>query len=160
MGWLLPDKMKLKQVNSAFLVTTGISVLVFVYLVFLGFDEINNLKDVIKIIASIVFPIPLLLFVRFLVIEHFLPKNTDAYKQKHQKPATILLIATIAIGLGVMQLIEWLTHQTLEDHLIFAHLINSTTISSYVLNFMLYNNLRVNGVLSGVLLALAIHVFI
>lgn len=151
--------MKLKQVNTAFVVTTGISVIVFVYLVFLGYDEIRNLKDVIKIIASIVFPIPLLFFVRFILIEHFLPTNTDEYKRKNQKSATLLLMASVIIGLLIMQLIEFVTHQKLEDHLIFAHLINSTTISSYVLNFILYNNLKVNGVLSGVLLSLAVHVF-
>ena len=42
--------MKLKQVNIAFLFTTGISVLVFIYLVFLGYDEIKTLKDVVKIV--------------------------------------------------------------------------------------------------------------
>lgn len=151
--------MKIKQVNAAFVVTTGISILVFVYLVFIGYDEIKSLKDVIKIIASILFPIPLLFFVRFILIEHFLPTNTDEYKQKNQKPATLLLIASVIIGLLSMQLIEFLTQQKLENNLIFAHLINSTTISSYVLNFILYNNLKVNGVLSGVLLSLAVHVF-
>ncbi|WP_298755173.1 hypothetical protein [uncultured Psychroserpens sp.] len=151
--------MKLKQVNTAFIVTTGVSVVVFVYLVFLGYDEIKTLKDVIKIIASILFPLPMLFFVRFLLIEHFLPQNTDEYKLKNQKPATILLVVSVIIGVVSMQLVEWATGQKLEDHLIFAHLINSTTISSYVLNYILYNNLRVNGILSGVLLSLAIHVF-
>ncbi|WP_242202579.1 hypothetical protein [Aestuariivivens insulae] len=151
--------MKLKQVNTAFVVTTGISVLIFIYLVFLGYDEIKTLKDVIKIIASILFPIPMLFFVRFILIEHFLPKNTDAYKLKNQRPATILLIVTVIGGLILMHFIEWLTNQKLEDNLIFAHLINSTTVSSYVLNYILYNNLRANGILSGVLLSLAIHVF-
>ncbi|WP_298897420.1 hypothetical protein [uncultured Psychroserpens sp.] len=151
--------MKLKQVNTAFIVTTGVSVVVFVYLVFLGYDEIKTLKDVIKIIASILFPLPMLFFVRFLLIEHFLPQNTDEYKLKNQKPATILLVVSVIIGVVSMQLVEWTTGQKLEDHLIFAHLINSTTISSYVLNYILYNNLRVNGILSGVLLSLAIHVF-
>ncbi len=153
------SKMKLKQVNTAFIVTTGVSVVVFVYLVFLGYDEIKTLKDVIKIIASILFPLPMLFFVRFLLIEHFLPQNTDEYKLKNQKPATILLVVSVIIGVVSMQLVEWTTGQKLEDHLIFAHLINSTTISSYVLNYILYNNLRVNGILSGVLLSLAIHVF-
>ena len=151
--------MKLKQVNTAFLVTTGISVLVFIYLVFLGYDEIKTFKDVIKIMASILFPIPLLFFVRFLLIEHYMPKNTDAYKQKNQKAATLLLIAAVVISLSAMQLIEFLTQQKLEDNLVFAHIINSSVIGSYVLNFILYNNLKVNGVLSGVLLSLAIHVF-
>ncbi|MCD2260659.1 hypothetical protein [Psychroserpens luteolus] len=151
--------MKLKQVNTAFIVTTGVSVVVFVYLVFLGYDEIKTLKDVIKIVASILFPLPMLFFVRFLLIEHFLPQNTDEYKLKNQKPATILLVVSVIIGVVSMQLVEWATGQKLEDHLIFAHLINSTTISSYVLNYILYNNLRVNGILSGVLLSLAIHVF-
>ncbi len=151
--------MKLKQVNAAFFVTTGISVLVFVYLVFLGYDEIKTLKDVIKIIASILFPIPMLFFVRFILIEHFLPKNTDEYKLKNQRPATILLIAAVVSSLAIMQVLELVTQQKLEQNLIFAHLINSTTISSYVLNYILYNNLKVNGVLSGVLLALAVHVF-
>ncbi|MCK8480795.1 hypothetical protein [Psychroserpens algicola] len=151
--------MQLKKLNTAFIITTGVSVIVFVYLVFLGYDEIKTLKDVIKIIASILFPIPLLFFVRFILIEHFLPENTDAYKLQHQKPATILLVVTIIIGVVSMQGVEWVTGQKLEDHLIFAHLINSTTISSYVLNYILYNNLRVNGILSGVLLSLAIHVF-
>lgn len=151
--------MKLKQVNTAFLVTTGISVLVFIYLVFLGYDEIKTVKDVIKIMASILFPIPFLFFVRFILIDHFMPENTDAYKQKNQKPATLLLIAAFLISLLFMQFIEFLTLQKLENNLIVAHLINSTTISSYVLNFILYNNLKVNGVLSGVLLSLAVHVF-
>lgn len=151
--------MKLKQVNSAFLITLGVSIIVFVYLVFLGYDEIKTLKDVIKIIASILFPIPMLFFVRFILIEHFLPQNTDEYKRKNQKPATFLLVLTVLVGVALMQLTEWLTGQKLEDHLIFAHLINSTSISSYVLNYILYNNLRVNGILSGVLLSLAIHVF-
>lgn len=151
--------MKLKQVNTAFIVTTGISVIIFIYLVFLGYDEIKTLKDVIKIIASILFPIPLLFFVRFIVIEHFLPQNTDDYKLKNQRPATILLLVTVVGGIVFMQLLEWITNQKLEDHLIFAHLINSTSISSYVLNYILYNNLRANGILSGVLLSLAIHVF-
>lgn len=151
--------MKLKQLNTAFIVTTGVSVVVFIYLVFLGYDDIKTAKDVIKIIASILFPIPMLFFVRFVLIEHFLPHNTDEYKLKHQKPATILLVVTMVIGVTSMQLIEWMTGQTLEDHLIFAHLINSTTLSSYVLNYILYNNLRVNGILSGALLSLAIHVF-
>ncbi len=153
------SKMKLKQVNTAFIVTTGVSVVVFVYLVFLGYDEIKTLKDVIKIIASILFPLPMLFFVRFLLIEHFIPENTDEYKLKNQKPATILLVVSMLIGVLSMQFIEWMTGQKLENHLIFAHLINSTTISSYVLNYILYNNLRVNGILSGVLLSLAIHIF-
>lgn len=151
--------MKLKNLNTAFIVTTGISVVVFIYLVFLGYDEIQTAKDVIKIIASVLFPIPMLFFVRFILIEHFLPENTDEYKLKNQKPATILLVATIIIGIGFMQLLEFLTHQKIENNLIFAHLINSTAVSSYVLNFILYNNLRVNGILSGVLLSLAIHIF-
>ncbi|MFK7781024.1 hypothetical protein [Psychroserpens sp.] len=151
--------MKLKQVNSAFIITTGVSVVVFVYLVFLGYDEIKTLKDVVKIVASIVFPIPMLFFIRFLLIEHFLPQNTDEYKLKNQKPAILLLISTLVVSISCMQLVEYVTQQKLEDHLIFAHLINSTTISSYVLNYILYNNLKVNGILSGVLLSLAIHVF-
>ncbi|WP_299338117.1 hypothetical protein [uncultured Psychroserpens sp.] len=151
--------MKIKQLNTAFIVTTGVSVVVFIYLVFLGYDDIKTVKDVIKIVASILFPIPMLFFVRFVLIEHFLPQNTDEYKLKHQKPATILLVVSMIIGVCSMQLIEWMTGQKLEDHLIFAHLINSTAISSYVLNYILYNNLRVNGILSGVLLSLAIHVF-
>lgn len=151
--------MKLKQVNTAFVVTTGISVLIFIYLVFLGYDEIKTLKDVIKIIASILFPIPLLFFVRFIVIERFMPQNTEAYKLKNQKPATILLLITIVACILFMQFLEWVTNQKLEDNLIFAHLINSTSVSSYVLNYILYNNLKANGILSGVLLSLAIHVF-
>ncbi|MFC7445675.1 hypothetical protein C7H62_0407 [Mesoflavibacter sp. HG96] len=151
--------MKSKQLNTAFLVTIGVSVLVFIYLVFLGYDEIKTLKDIIKIIASILFPLPLLFFTRFILIEHFLPKNTNEYKLKNQKPATLLLLFTVIVFICFMQLIEYLTGQKLEDHLIFAHLINSTTISSYVLNYLLYNNLKVNGILSGILLSLAIHVF-
>ena len=151
--------MKLKNLNMAFIITTGVSVVVFIYLVFLGYDQIKTLKDVIKIIASILFPIPMLFFVRFLLIEHFIPQNTDDYKLKNQKPATVLLIVAVLISVGTMQMIEYLTGQKLEDHLIFAHLINSTAISSYVLNFILYNNLKANGILSGVLLSLAIHVF-
>ena len=88
-----------------------------------------------------------------------MPQNTDDYKLKNQKPATILLLLTIITGIGIMQLIEVLTHQNLENNLILAHLINSTAVSSYVLNFILYNNLKANGILSGVLLSLAIHVF-
>ncbi|MCK7588980.1 hypothetical protein M0G43_00180 [Subsaxibacter sp. CAU 1640] len=151
--------MQLKNLNTAFIITVGVSVVVFIYLVFLGYDEIKTLKDVIKIIASILFPIPMLFFVRFILIEHFLPQNTDEYKLKNQRPATFLFIVSIAIGISVMQLVEFITGQTLEDQLIFAHLINSTTISSYVLNYILYNNLKANGILSGVLLSLAIHVF-
>ena len=69
--------MQIKKLNIAFLVTTGISVIVFIYLVFLGYDEIKTLKDVVKIIASILFPIPMLFFVRFILIEHFIPENND-----------------------------------------------------------------------------------
>ncbi len=151
--------MQLKKLNMAFVVTIGISVVVFIYLVFLGYDEIKTFKDVIKIIASIMFPIPMLFFVRFILIEHFLPQNTEEYKLKNQKPATILLIATVVVFVSMMQLIEYITHQKLENNLIFAHLINSTAVSSYVLNYILYNNLRANGILSGVLLSLAVHVF-
>ncbi len=151
--------MKLKNLNIAFFITTGISIFVFIYLVFLGYDEIKTLKDVVKIIASVLFPLPILFFVRFIVIEHFLPENTDEYKAKNQKPATIFLVVTIVGVMLAMQLIEFLTHKKLEDALVIAHLINSTTISSYVLNYLLYNNLKANGILSGVLMALAIHVF-
>ncbi|BAO74888.1 hypothetical protein [Winogradskyella sp. PG-2] len=151
--------MKLKNLNIAFFITTGISVFVFIYLVFLGYDEIKTLKDVIKIIASVLFPLPLLFFVRFIVIEHFLPENTDEYKIKNQKPATFLLLVTVVGVILVMQFLEFLIHKKLEDALVIAHLINSTTISSYVMNFLLYNNLKANGILSGVLMALAIHIF-
>lgn len=151
--------MKPKQLNTAFLVTIGISVLVFIYLVFFGYDEIKTFKDIVKIVASVVFPIPILFFTRFILIEHFLPQNSNAYKLKNQKPATLLLLITVVVFIGVMQLTEYVTHQKLEDHLIFAHLINSTTISSYALNYLLYNNLKANGILSGILLSLAIHVF-
>lgn len=151
--------MKLKNLNIAFIVTTGVSILVFVYLVFIGYDEIKTFKDVVKIMASVLFPIPMLFFARFILIEHFLPENTEAYKLANQKPATILLLVSVFGSLGIMQLLEIITHQKLENNLIFAHLINSTTVSTYVLNYVLYNNLKVNGVLSGVLLALAVHVF-
>jgi hypothetical protein len=151
--------MKLKNLNIAFFVTTGISMVVFIYLVFLGYDEIQSFKDIVKIVAAILFPIPMLFFVRFIVIEHFLPENTDEYKLKNQKPAILFLVVTIVIGVLIMQLVEFATHKKLEDTLVFAHLLNSTAISSYVLNFLLYNNLKANGILSGVLMALAIHVF-
>jgi hypothetical protein len=151
--------MNIKQVNIAFLVTTSISILVFIYLVFIGYDEIKTFKDVTKIVAAILFPIPMLFFVRFILIEHFLPANTDEYKRKNKKPATILLLASFIVSILFLQSIEFILNKKLEDSLIFAHLINSTTISSYVLNFILYNNLKANGILSGVLLSLAIHVF-
>ena len=151
--------MKQKSLTTAFFITVGISVGVFIYLVFLGYDEIKTLKDVIKIVASILFPIPILFFVRLVAINNFLPENTDAYKAKHQKSATIFLVVTIVAVILLMQILEFLTQKKLEDTLILAHLINSTTISSYVFNFLLYNNLRANGILSGVLLALALHIF-
>ncbi|WP_369992700.1 hypothetical protein [Winogradskyella sp.] len=151
--------MKQKNLNIAFFITVGISIVVFIYLIFLGYDEINSLKDVIKIVASILFPLPLLFFVRFIVIEHFLPTNTDEYKEENQRPATILLVITIVGVIILMQLLEFLTQKKLEDTLILAHLINSTTISSYVFNFLLYNNLKANGILSGVLMGLALHIF-
>ncbi|WP_026753896.1 hypothetical protein [Sediminibacter sp. Hel_I_10] len=151
--------MKINQVNTAFITTVVVSVVVFVYLVFLGYDEIRTFKDVIKIIASILFPIPILFFVRFLLITDFVPLNTDENKLNNQKPATLLLILSMVLGLAGMQMIQWLTGQHIEDHLIVAHLINSTTISSYVLNYILYSNSKVNGILSGVLLSLAVHVF-
>ncbi len=151
--------MKLKQVNTAFIITTGISVLIFIYLIFLGYDEIKTVKDIVKIIASILFPIPILFFVRFILIEHFMPTNTDEYKLKSQKPASILLALTVIICIGFMQLLELTTNQKLEDNLIFAHLVNSTSISAYVLNFLAYNNLKANGVLSGILISLGVHAF-
>lgn len=151
--------MKQKNLNIAFFITVGISIVVFIYLIFLGYDEINSLKDVIKIVASILFPLPLLFFVRFIVIEHFLPTNTDKYKKENQRPATILLVITIVGVIILMQLLEFFTQKKLEDTLILAHLINSTTISSYVFNFLLYNNLKANGILSGVLMGLALHIF-
>ncbi len=151
--------MREKSLNMAFFITVGISVVVFIYLVFLGYDEIKTFKDVVKIIGSILFPIPILFFTRFIVIEHFMPVNSDEYKAKNQKPATILLAVSVVVVLLLMQALEFLTHKKLEDALILAHLINSTTISSYVFNFLLYNNLKANGILSGVLMALAIHMF-
>ncbi|MTE28053.1 MULTISPECIES: hypothetical protein [Winogradskyella] len=151
--------MKQKNLNIAFFITVGVSIIVFIYLVFLGYDEIKTLKDVVKIVASIMFPLPLLFFVRFIVIEHFLPENTDEYKEKNQRPATMLLVVSIVGVILLMQLMEFVTQKKLEDALILAHLINSTTISSYVFNFLLYNNLKANGILSGVLMALAIHIF-
>lgn len=143
----------------AFFITVGISVVVFIYLVFLGYDEIKTFKDVVKIIGSILFPIPMLFFTRFIVIEHFMPANSDEYKAKNQKTATVLLAVSAVVVLLLMQVLEFLTHKKLEDTLILAHLINSTSISSYVFNFLLYNNLKANGILSGVLMALAIHMF-
>lgn len=151
--------MKTKQVNTAFFITTGISVLIFVYLVFLGYEDIKSLKDVIKIIASMLFPIPMLFFVRFILIEHFMPVNTEEYKLQSQKPASILLIITVIVSLGLMQLLEIMANQKLEDNLIFAHLVNSTSISAYILNFLVYNNLKANGILSGLLISLGVHVF-
>lgn len=151
--------MKQKSLNIAFFVTTGVSIVVFIYLVFLGYDEIKTVKDVVKIIASVLFPIPILFFVRFIVIQHFLPENTDAYKAKNQKPASILLGVTIISVMLLLYAIELITQTKLEDALVLAHLINSTTISSYVFNFLLYNNLKANGILSGVLMALALHIF-
>jgi len=151
--------MKQKSLNIAFFITVGISVVVFIYLVFLGYDEIKTFKDVVKIIGSILFPIPILFFIRFIVIEHFMPVNSDEYKVKNQKPAIILLVTSVVLVLLSMQLLEFLSQKKLEDALILAHLINSTSISSYVFNFLLYNNLKANGILSGLLMALAIHMF-
>ena len=143
----------------AFFITVGVSIVVFVYLVFLGYDEIKTFKDVVKIVGSILFPLPILFFTRFIVIEHFLPENTEAYKIKNQRPATVLLVISVICVLLLMQFLEFVAGKKLEDTLILAHLINSTTISSYVFNFLLYNNLKANGILSGILLALAIHIF-
>ncbi len=151
--------MKQKSLNIAFFITVGISVVVFIYLVFLGYDEIKTFKDVVKILGSILFPIPILFFIRFIVIEHFMPVNSDEYKAKNQKPATILLGVSVVVVLLSIQTLEFLTHKKLENVLVLAHLINSTSISSYVFNFLLYNNLKANGILSGVLMALAIHMF-
>ncbi|MDO1499696.1 hypothetical protein Q2T40_06070 [Winogradskyella maritima] len=147
-----------KQLNTTFFITAGISVVVFIYLVFLGYDEIKTFKDVIKIIFSILFPIPMLLFVRSILIDNFIPENSDEYKKKNQKPATLLLAVSLILMLLLLQLME-LAIGELEDHLIIAHLLNSTIISSYVLNYIVYNNLKVKGALSGILMALAIHVF-
>ena len=151
--------MKGKILNTTFIVTSSVSLAVFIYLVFLGYDEIQTAKDVVKIVFSVLFPVPLLFFIRFILIIHFIPENTDEHKLRNQRPATLLLLASVIVGLCGLQALEWVTQKPLEDHLILAHMINSTSISSYVLNFLIYNNLRANGILSGVLLSLAIHVF-
>lgn len=151
--------MRSKSLNTAFFLTTGASVVVFIYLIFLGYDEIKSLKDIVKIIASIFFPIPMLFFIRFILIKNFLPKNSDEYKQKHQKSATLFFGCTIILFILFISGIEFLGNQKIEDTLVFAHLVNSTTIGAYTLNYLLYNNLKVNGILSGVLLALTLHIF-
>lgn len=151
--------MKVRVLNTAFIITILVSLVIFIYLVFLGYDDIKTPKDVLKIMASIIFPMPMLLFVRCILISHFIPENSDLKKEKNKGPATVLLIVTLGVMLLCLQLLEWFTSRPLEDQLIFAHMINSTTISTYVLNFLLYNNLKANGVLSGILLSLAIHVF-
>ena len=151
--------MQVKSLNTAFVAISTVSIAIFVYLVFLGYDEIQTAKDVIKIAASVVFPLPLLFFVRFILIENFMPQNSDEHKIKNQGPATMLLVVSMVLGLVVLQLLEYLSQKPLEDHLILAHMINSTTIGSYVLNYLLYNNLKVNGILSGILVSLAVHVF-
>ncbi len=150
--------MQLKQLNKAFLIMTGVSVTVFLYLVFLGYDDIKSVRDVLKIVAAILFPVPVIFFIRFIWIERFLPQNSEEAKLKNQKPAILLLVITVIIVLIILQLLEWM-HLSLEKNLIFAHLMNSTAISGYVLNYILYNNLKTNGILSGLLMALAIHVF-
>ncbi|WP_177229126.1 hypothetical protein [Pustulibacterium marinum] len=137
----------------------GVSAVIFVYLIFLGYDEIRTFKDVIKIIAAVIFPMPILSFTRFFVISNYIPEHDDAYKDANKKPATIRLFLGFVLTVALLQLLELLLHKPLEELLIFAHLINSTTISLYVFNFILYNNLKANGALSGVLLGLAIHVF-
>ncbi|GLB50900.1 hypothetical protein [Neptunitalea lumnitzerae] len=151
--------MKLKLLNTAFIVTLSISIVIFIYLVFIGYDEIRSFKDVIKIIGAILFPIPILFFTRFFVISNFIPEHTEAYKMANKKPASIRLVTGLLITLLLLHLLEWSTGKPLESLLIVAHLINSTTISLYVFNYLLYNNLKANGVLSGILLALALHVF-
>ncbi|GAB5565337.1 MAG: hypothetical protein Wins2KO_24000 [Winogradskyella sp.] len=148
-----------RSLNITFFITVGVSLIVFIYLIFLGYNEIKTLKDIVKIVSSILFPIPILFFTRFIVIEHFLPENTDEYKAQNQKSATKFLVVSIILTVVLIQLLEAITNKKLENALVLAHLINSTTISSYVFNFLLYNNLKANGILSGVLLALAVHIF-
>ena len=148
-----------RSLNTAFIATVCVSLAIFMYLLFLGYDDIKTAKDVVKIVASMVFPIPLLFFVRFILIERFIPENSDLEKVENQRPATLLLLITVIIGLMGLQFLEWISQKPLEEHLIFAYMINSTAITSYVLNFIVYNNLKANGVLSGLLLSLALHVF-
>ncbi len=151
--------MKLQKINIVFLLIGVLSFMVFGFLVAHQYAQLKSSRDVIKTFASILFPIPIGLFARCMILNGKNHQGTMSMNGSDIRRAVWLLLSASILMMLTAACIEILRGEKLEEFPVVLHLINSSLVNAYFVNEMTSKNFKVMGILSGLIIGLASYIF-
>jgi len=147
-----------RKMDIIFLIVTALAIFLLVYIASNIINTITDSKDVIKLIATIILPVPLSLFANFIAIPT--QKTDQPLNRKDILISVFVFLSSAVCIILFIVLFENLTSKVFEEHVILPSLINSLVIFLYALNYITINNLKVAGFLGGILFGLAFFIFL
>jgi len=150
--------MKSSRFDIVFYIVISLALFILTYLSVHLAGRIVNVREIIRLGATIIMPVPIVIYMLCFAVP-VIPKKVKR-KNRHAIFAIILFLSSIFLSIIIFQSYENITQTVFQDNVIIPSLINSSVIMLFAVNHITKNDERIAGLLSGILLGMAIFIFI
>ncbi len=144
--------------DIVFFIVVSLAVFMLVYLSVHLTSKISDIKDLIRLSGTIILPVPLVIYSLYISVSS--RRKIKKQSKKHTLSSIIIFTLTLIISIALIHSFERITQSTFKDNIIVPTLINSSVTVLFALNHITIDDKRAAGFLCGLLLGMAIHIFI
>lgn len=144
--------------NSVFIVFMSLGLILLFYIVFNILSTINDYKELVKMFMTLILPLPIAIYFAFFFsskgnIERLISKKDIII-------AIIMFVVTTLIFLFTIFQYDNISKVPFNELRILPLFVISFVTFTYSINYLMIKNIKLTGILSGLLLGSAIYFFL
>lgn len=149
--------MRSVKTDIVFFLVTAIALTLLTYLVYNALGRIDNSRHFIKVFSTLALPVPLSFFMIFITAAR--PRIIKEATTKDIIIAALLFVVMIAVTFLLISQYNHFSRVRFQDRKLLPVLVNTLLTFAYINNYLTTKNVYWSGVLSGLLLGLALFIF-
>ena len=144
--------------NIVFIVFMAIGTILLLYILINIISTINDYKELVKMFSTLILPLPVAIYFAFIL------SSKDYINRSSSKKDILISILIFALTTSISLILIFQYDQgsniPFSDLRILPLFVNSLLIFTYSINYLMIKNLKLSGILSGLLLGFAIYFFL
>ena len=145
------------RLDLVFLVVLSVALILLVYLSAGMIHRINDTRDLIKAVGTLLLPIPFALYAVTISLSYQRIQQEEILSRRQINFSVFLFLISLSGILAALFLFD--PAKSFRDNLMWPALINSFLMLAFAVNYMTGNKPQITGLLSGILLGIAAYIF-
>ncbi|MBN1599900.1 MAG: hypothetical protein JW894_16510 [Bacteroidales bacterium] len=144
--------------NIVFILFLSVGLILLFYLVYNVLSTFTDYRELVRMFMVLILPLPVALF--FAYVASSGKKQEKKISRKDIIISILIFIGTTLMILLAISRFDKISNVIFRELRILPLFLNTVVTFAYSINYLLIKNLRLSGVLSGLLLGFAIYFFI